>query len=810
MKYKRGLAVVLSVAMALTIGMPASYAATDTAYAAATDSPAAAGSAVTVSTDTFTDIAGHWAEANIKEAASLKIVGGYPDGTFLPDNLIKREEFFKLLSNILTEKPDTANTQVQFTDVVANEWYVPTIKLAVAAGITSGYGDGRFGIGMMISRQEAAKVAGSVIPKDDAAGEKGAETALDKSQIAEWAYDYVNLMFKKGYMKGDTEGNFRPTMALTRAEAATILLNIKKHEPIIAANADELALAGCMDVHKDIQGAFTKGEGTRNDPYQISTEEQLNHMRLHTSEGAFYILTKNIAITKDYTPSPPPSTSTDDDWSAGNFQPIGSKAAPFKGNLDGDGFTISGLNIIGKYGTGKGSDRPAANYTGLFGYLANGSGVTDVIIDASTMEGNQYTGAIAGYSEGAVKDCQLGKKGIVKGAAFTGGLIGSSTQPLSSLRNMGKVTGTQSNTGGIVGYIGTGGKALVYCQNEGEVSGKDKTGGIAGTVISSVDTDAAVSECYNKGEVKGDSYNAGGIAGLASGGNNLVTIENCGNSGEVGGTGVNGGIAGLSDSDKVTITDCMNTGTVEGSGAGGIVGNNKGRIILSYNSGTVKGELDGGGIAAYQKNDEGYISKCYNEGNVSSESCAGGIIGENDSNLDNCYNSGKVRGTSFIGGIAGINEGSVANVYGAGTVTGDNGLGSLVGRNSGYMTNAYWLNLSSTLGVGLEDNPSREKGVRKVTNEELSGQKKISTTDGYTMLIEQMNANNASGSSKTPDAVWKYLYKISVPAPGSTTVVSDGGSIVPPLTIQSQDSTGNTIDPSDLTTKYLYPSIIRD
>lgn len=792
MKHKRGLAVVLSVVLALAVGMPASYAETES------------------SGSIFTDISGHWAEANIKEAASLNIVGGYPDGTFLPDNLIKREEFFKLLSNILTEKPDTANTQIKFTDVVANEWYVPTIKLAVAAGITSGYGDGTFGIGMMISRQEAAKVAGSVIPKEDASSDKGAETALDKGQIADWAYDYVDLMFKKGYMKGDTEGNFRPTMALTRAEAATILLNVKKNEPVIGANADELVLAGCTDIHRGMAGVFTKGEGTRKDPYQISTEEQLNHMRQHTSEGAFYILTKNIAITKDYAVTPPPALSNEDDWSEGNFQPIGSKEEPFKGNLDGDGNTISGLNLTGKSGTSKGSDKPAANYTGLFGYLAAGSSVTDVIIDASNIVGNQYTGAIAGYSEGTVKDCQLGKKGIVEGVTYTGGLVGYSTQPLSSLRNMGEVTGAQSNTGGIVGYVVTGGKALEYCQNEGEVNGKDKTGGIAGTVISSQDTPATVEESYNKGEITGNSFNAGGIVGLASGGNNTVTIEDCGNSGEIGGTGVNGGIAGLSDSKKVTITNCRNTGSVEGSGAGGIAGNNQGRIISCYNTGEITAKLDGGGIAAYQQNGEGFITKCYNEGTVSSDNCAGGIIGENDSNVDNSYNSGKVRGISYAGGIAGKNNGSVTNVYDSGTVTGDNCVGSLVGRNSGYITYAYWLGGSAALGVGLEDNASREQAVRKVTHEELSGQKKISTSDGFIMLIEQINANNATVSNQKPDAVWKYLYKIAVPAPGSTTVISDGGNIVPPLTVQSQDSTGNTIDPSDLATKYLYPCIIRD
>lgn len=796
MKYRRGLSVLVMIALVLTAGLSGSYADSTT------------GAAVTASGSGFTDIKGHWAESIIKEAAGLKIVGGYPDGTFLPDNLIKREEFYKLLSNILTEKPDTANTKIQFTDVVADEWYVPTIKIAVAAGITSGYGDGTFGIGLMISRQEAAKVAGSVISKEGVDDKKGAEAARDKGQIADWAYSYVDLMFKKGYMKGDTEGNFRPTMALTRAEAATILLNIKKNEPIIAADADELSLAGCTNAHGSTVGVFTKGEGTRKDPYQITTEEQLNHMRMHTTEGAFYILTRNIAVTKDYVTSPPPATSGEDDWSGGNFQPIGTKAEPFKGSLDGDGHIISGLTIIGKSGTAKGTDKAATSYTGLFGYLASGSSVTDLIIDASNITGSQYTGAIAGYNEGAVTDCQTGKRVKIEGASFTGGLVGYSAKPLSSLRNTGTVTGSQSNTGGIVGYISASGKALLYCQNEGEVTGRDKTGGIAGTFLSGIDDSATAQECYNKGTVESESYNAGGIAGLASGGNNTITIEKCSNSGTVKGSGVNGGIAGVLDSKKAVITKSTNDGDVEGNGAGGIVGNNQGKISFCYNTGNVEAKLDGGGIAAYQQDGDGSITKCYNEGSVYADSCAGGIAGTNGTYIDNSYNSGKVRGNSFIGGIAGKNTGKITNVYVAGTVTGDTAKGSLAGRNSGYITNAYWLESSASLDVGLEDNANRRQGVRKVTHEELSGQKKISMTEGFIMLIDLMNSNNSTGSNKNPDDVWKYTYKISVPAPGNNTVISDGGGIVPPLTMPSLDSTGNIIDPSDLQTKYLYPRII--
>jgi hypothetical protein len=41
----------------------------------------------------LTDIAGHWAESNIKKLVSLGAISGYPDGTFRPNNNITRAEF---------------------------------------------------------------------------------------------------------------------------------------------------------------------------------------------------------------------------------------------------------------------------------------------------------------------------------------------------------------------------------------------------------------------------------------------------------------------------------------------------------------------------------------------------------------------------------------------------------------------------------------------------------------------------------------------------------------------------------------------
>ena len=778
-RMKRGLPVILALFMAISFGWNGAYAATEK------EAPSE-----------FTDIAGHWAEDIIKEASDMKIVGGYPDGTYRPDNLIKREEFFKLLTNILTVVPDTTGTVVKFTDVDQDEWYVPTIKIAVAAGIASGYDDGTFGIGLMISRQEAAKVAGSVITDDVSDDAAGAESAHDRAAIADWAYDYVDLMFKKGYMKGDDEGNFRPAVALTRAEAATILLNIKKQEEVIAANADVVADSKCIKQHGGMEGMFTAGKGTETEPYEISTEAQLDHMRMHMTEGAFYILKKNIAITKDYVTASPSDWKTAD-WSEGNFQPIGSEEVPFKGSLDGNGYTVSGLNIMGT--EGRGDDQRDANYAGLFGCLAKGSVVKNLTVDASNIIGYQYTGAIAGYSDGEIENCQLGSKGIIKGYSCTGGLVGYSSQPLSKLKNKGTVTGTGSETGGIAGKIDAAGTAMVDCRNEGSVTGYEKIGGIAGAFIAAADADSIIRRCDNKGTVTSESSQAGGIAGYVESGYYGATIENCGNSGEVTGSGVNGGIAGWLYKDKSLLKNCNNTGSVGGSGAGGIAGKSEGTISFCYNSGTVIADVCGGGIVAYQLEDGVKITQCYNEGNVLSNSYAGGIAGENQARIEYSYNSGKVRGPGIGGGVAGKNTGTVRYVYGAGTVTSESNSGSLIGRNSGSLMNSFWLNTSCAQGVALEDGNSGQQSVVKVTHEELSGQKKIKTTDGYVMVIDLLNEK---------EDVWEYLYIITVPASDNTSVISDGGNIVSPITVPSTDSSGNTIDDEDLNSKYLYPAII--
>ncbi|MBW7461089.1 S-layer homology domain-containing protein, partial [Paenibacillus sepulcri] len=63
---------------------------------------------------TFSDIAGHWAEAGIKQAAANGIIDGYSDGTFKPNGEVTRAEFAVMMARMLNLQGGGAT--LAFTD----------------------------------------------------------------------------------------------------------------------------------------------------------------------------------------------------------------------------------------------------------------------------------------------------------------------------------------------------------------------------------------------------------------------------------------------------------------------------------------------------------------------------------------------------------------------------------------------------------------------------------------------------------------------------------------------------------------------
>lgn len=79
---------------------------------------------------TFSDMAGHWAEAYVAEAASLQWINGYSDGTFKPDNYITRAEVMTIVNRMLKRSVSSENIHadaIRWTDNPEEAWYYEAV-----------------------------------------------------------------------------------------------------------------------------------------------------------------------------------------------------------------------------------------------------------------------------------------------------------------------------------------------------------------------------------------------------------------------------------------------------------------------------------------------------------------------------------------------------------------------------------------------------------------------------------------------------------------------------------------------------------
>ena len=224
--------------------------------------------------------------------------------------------------------------------------------------------------------------------------------------------------------------------------------------------------------------------------------------------------------------------------------PIGNYDKRWKGNMDGQGHTISHLYI-----------KTAQNYVGLFGFTEDAT-IQNIIFDNVKVENvTLYTGILAGYACG---DSPSHIKGIKTTNNCT--LIG------------------QRITGGIVGEARIN---LENCENHSSVKGTSNVGGIAGS-----STDKNIKRCTNYGTVENNNGYIGGIIGYAS----RTSIEDCANYGKITSTGwCVGGIAGQTLFNS-SIQNVFSYGDVTNTN------DNPGIII-----GCVNGTLPAKGIVVYNK-----------------------------------------------------------------------------------------------------------------------------------------------------------------------------------------------------------------
>jgi hypothetical protein len=84
--------------------------------------------------NSFSDITGHWANKYINSSAQKGWVNGYPDGSFKPDQYITRAEFVTLVNNVLerrVRKENILENARMFPDLVEGKWYYEAMQEAI-------------------------------------------------------------------------------------------------------------------------------------------------------------------------------------------------------------------------------------------------------------------------------------------------------------------------------------------------------------------------------------------------------------------------------------------------------------------------------------------------------------------------------------------------------------------------------------------------------------------------------------------------------------------------------------------------------
>ena len=112
--------------------------------------------AAPTSKTSFPDIQNHWARPFIEPLAEKNILAGYLDGTFRPNQPVKRDEFAAVIRKAFNQKPvRKIESGSVYKDVPSGYWAAPAIEEAYQTGFMTGYPGGFFRPNQEISRVEA-------------------------------------------------------------------------------------------------------------------------------------------------------------------------------------------------------------------------------------------------------------------------------------------------------------------------------------------------------------------------------------------------------------------------------------------------------------------------------------------------------------------------------------------------------------------------------------------------------------------------------------------------------------------------------
>lgn len=182
----------------------------------------------------FSDVASDfWAADAIQKAYSGEFLSGYPNGTFKPNDSIKRADIIVSLVNGLGLSGSPNNALSIYDDRISVPNYaVDAVEIATAKKMIVNYpdakrirgGDGATRAEMASLVHQALVDAGTISAVNSpyiVVYEPGNSSFSDVA--GHWAEQFIEAMYQQGFVTGYPDGKFKPNNQITRAQYAALL-----------------------------------------------------------------------------------------------------------------------------------------------------------------------------------------------------------------------------------------------------------------------------------------------------------------------------------------------------------------------------------------------------------------------------------------------------------------------------------------------------------------------------------------------------------------------------------------------------------
>ena len=207
----------------------------------------------------FKDIKNHWARNYIEALYRKGIIKGRGKGKFAPDENVIRAEFTKIVLEAIEAKVEPINEieDSPFKDVHIYAWYLPYVKKAKDLKLIKGYKNGTFRPEEAINRAEAIKMLITAFDFDLSEYEYSKNKKREKGYIPPqrkfrdikanaWYFPVINFAIQNQLADGIRDKNnkvtnyFGPDKPLTRGEMAKLTIKIiELHEEMNKEETDK-------------------------------------------------------------------------------------------------------------------------------------------------------------------------------------------------------------------------------------------------------------------------------------------------------------------------------------------------------------------------------------------------------------------------------------------------------------------------------------------------------------------------------------------------------------------------------------------